>query len=265
MEGENHPDSLSQTDEAQPEGKTAREPEQRILVHITDNRCVISLDTTGTHLHQRGYRTHHMGAPIRETLAAALLLKSGWRGESTLLDGMSGSGTFPIEAALLARRLPPGLLRPFLFQAWPSFGEKTWNYLLKKAREGALDRAPRPIIGMDIDPEAVKTARGNGQRAGVSEDITWERMDFFDFKPREHSVSPGLLVLNPPYGLRLEGQAAKLYPEIGNHLRAHYRGWKVAILAPDRTHGARMNISSLRFWKIVHGGLPIVAAMGRVL
>jgi 23S rRNA G2445 N2-methylase RlmL len=206
-----------------------------------------------------------MGAPIRETLAAALLLKTGWKGDTPLVDGMTGSGTFPIEAALLARRLPPGLLRPFLFQAWPSFGEKTWNYLMRKAVENSLDKAPRPIIGMDIDPEAVKTARENAGRAGVSEDIAWEKMDFFGFRPREHSISPGLLVLNPPYGLRLEMETNKLYPEIGNHLRAHYRGWKVVILAPDRTHGARMNVPSLRFWKIVHGGLPIVAAMGRIL
>lgn len=248
--------------------KTIEEAEQRIqriLVHIIENRCLLSLDTSGTHLHQRGYRVHHAGAPIRETLAAALLLKSGWQGDLPLIDGMAGSGTFPIEGALMARRLPPGLRRPFLFQTWPSFREKTWSYLVRKAMENSLDRAPRPIIGIDINREAIGTSSENARRAGVAEDITWETMDFFDFRPRNHSIPPGLLVLNPPYGLRLEVEADRFYPEIGKHLQAHYRGWKVIILAPDRSHAARMNIRSLRFLKIVHGGLPIVAAMGRIL
>ncbi len=248
------------------EGETApsSSPVQRLLVHLRSNHCEISLDMTGAHLHQRGYRLGHSGAPLRETLAAAILRKSGWRGESSLVDGMSGAGTFAIEAALIARRLPPGLKRPFLFERWPGFQEKTWQYLRRHVLEQSLAQSPVPVVAIDQDGRAVDIARQNAGRAGVEEDIRWECQDFFDFKPKLQGISPGLLVLNPPYGKRLSGGGGPLFERLGPHLREHYKGWRAAILVPNRALATGLRAGAMRFWNITHGGIPIVVAMARL-
>lgn len=237
---------------------------QRILVHLVNNHCRVSLDTTGPHLHLRGYRAIHAGAPLRETLAAGILLKLGWQGETPLVDAMCGSGTFGIEAALLARGLPPGLGRSFLFERWPSFQEKRWAYLRRNVVEdGPKETLPR-IVGMDVDPAAAAIARANSERAGVVGDIEWMESDFFAFHPAEHGLANGLVTLNPPYGMRLEGGNAKLYEKIGTHLRDHFRGWRAAVLAPDRTLALRLGFRKSRTWNLVHGGLPILVAMAQI-
>lgn len=234
---------------------------QRMLIHLKKNQCRISLDTTGAHLHQRGYRRRHMGAPLRETLAAGIIMRSGWRGDSPLVDGMCGSGTFAIEAALMGRHLPPGLSRPFLFEKWPAFQEKTWGYLCRKARENALPHSPVPIVGIDHDCEAIAVSRENAFEAGVGEDIRWINEDFFQFHPRDLGLKPGLLLLNPPYGLRLEGGGKELYAPLAIHLRRAFAGWHVAILVPDRSLAVIMGLPSMRFWTIKHGGLSVMVGM----
>lgn len=237
---------------------------QRILVHLHKNRCQISLDTSGVHLHQRGYRLHHTGAPLRETLAAALLLKAGWHGDCPLVDGMSGAGTVPIEAAFIARRLPPGLKRSFLFQSWPAFPEKNWDYLCRTASASALAGSPVPIVGVESDPQAVAVARENADRAGVGNDIRWVARDFFDFRPRQENLSPGLLILDPPYGKRLPSSGAELFERLGVHLQRHFEGWKVVILVPERSLASWLRLGTKRFWQIQHGGLLIWAVLARV-
>jgi len=237
---------------------------QRVLIHLRENRCEISLDTTGTHLHQRGYRLHHMGAPLRETLAAALLLKAGWRGDSPLVDGMCGSGTIPIEAALMVRRMPPGGRRQFLFQQWPSFREEQWAYLLRKAMEQALPEAASRIVALDLSEQAIATAKQNALRAGVEKDIEWACTDFFSFDPREHQLGPGFLILNPPYGKRIGGGGKPFYEQLGAHLRRAFKGWHTAVLAPDRASAMALRLPAMRFWNITHGGIPIIAAMARI-
>jgi putative N6-adenine-specific DNA methylase len=237
---------------------------QRILVYLRENRCEISLDTTGPHLHQRGYRLEHTGAPIRETLVSAILKKSSWKGNTPLVDGMCGSGTVPIEAALMARRMPPGRGRPFLFEKWPSFQDKTWEYLSRKAAETALVASPVPIVAVDNSTEAIDVARRNGERAGVDRDVRWECKDFFDFRPRDYGLSPGLLVINPPYGKRLKEDVGLLYQRLGAHMSDHFKGWRAAILAPSRSLAMSLRMSLPRSWHIVHGGIPIIVVMGRV-
>ncbi len=176
--------------------------EQRILVRVENRNCVISLDTTGAHLHQRGYRVQHVGAPLRETLAAALILQSGWTPDVPFLDGMCGAGTAVIEAALLAANMAPGRHRRFLFEKWPSFQEKTWACLLKKADAGIRDPKPGSLIGVDIDPKAVAMAQENARRAGVASWVTWHAMPFESLDPLKWSLKPGVVFLNPPYGGR---------------------------------------------------------------
>lgn len=246
-------------------GDSPPELKQRIFVRLVQNRCRIGLDMSGAHLHQRGYRLRHTGAPLRETLAAAILFKSDWEGNEPLVDGMCGSGTFPIEAALMSRRVAPGLGRHFLFQRWPSYQIETMEYLRRKAMEASLPRAPQTIVGIDIDEEAVRVSAGNADRAGVGGDIQWERMDFFDFNPRKRGLAKGLVVLNPPYGVRLGAGGVSLYEKIGAHLRLNFKGWKYAILARSRLEAAALGTGRVRLWNIRHGGMNIAAVLGRIL
>jgi putative N6-adenine-specific DNA methylase len=235
---------------------------QRILVHLRNNQCEISLDTTGDHLHRRGYRLEHTGAPLRETLAAAVLLRSKWHGQIPLVDGMCGAGTMAIEAALLARRMPPGLQRSFLCESWPGFEEKSWNHLRKELTAQSLPHPPAQILAIDGEQEALRIARNNAERAGVVQDIQWHGMDLFAFQPLVQRLPPGLLVLDPPYGRRTEGGGKDFYERLGRHLRRFFEGWQVAILAPSRTTALSLKVPALRLWQISHGGLPIFVAMG---
>ena len=245
-------------------GARPEELKQKVLVHLTKNQCRISLDMSGAHLHERGYRIEHTGAPLRETLAAALLLKMEWNGGTPLVDGMCGSGTFPIEAAMIARRLPPGIGRDFLFEQWPSFRKKTWDYVCKSAREASKERFASPIFGIDATEESVRVSHENAVRAGVDKDIVFKSMDFFDFDPRDGKMKTGLLVLNPPYGKRLEGGGRSLYDRLGEHLRRKYKGWRYAVLCASRTDCSAMKMPLMRYWSFRHGGIPIYAALGKV-
>ena len=246
--------------------KASPAPRQKVLVRLVENHCLISLDTSGAHLHQRGYRLRHSGAPIRETIAAAILLKLGWDPDhDPLVDGMCGSGAFPIEGALMSRRIAPGLGREFLFQKWPSFQEKTWEHLRRKALETALEKAVRPIVGIDSDPEAIAIAVENSGRAGTLADIDWKNMDFFDFVPEKEGLRRGVLVLNPPYGVRLASQGTGFYERIGAHLRLHFKGWKYAVLAKSRLDAAALGAGRTRLWNIHHGGMNITVALGAIL
>ena len=238
---------------------------QRVLARFVDNHCLISLDMSGAHLHQRGYRLRHSGAPVRETLAAAILLKAGWTAEDPLVDGMCGSGGFPIEAALMSRRIAPGFGREFLFQKWPSFQEKTWEFQRRKARETSLARAVQPIVGIDIDPEAITISRENSERAGTGGDIDWKDMDFFDFHPKKEGLRKGVVVLNPPYGVRMASGGAGFYERIGAHLRLNFKGWRYAVLAKSRLEAAALGAGRTRMWNIRHGGMNIIVAMGAIL
>ncbi len=242
----------------------AFEQKQRVLVHLVKNHCRISLDMSGNHLHERGYRLEHTGAPLRETIAAAILLRSEWSGETPLVDGMCGSGTFPVEAAMIARRIPPGLKREFLFQKWPSFQKKTWQYFCRSARADEAEKAGQPIFGIDIDASSIRIARANADRAGVGGDIEWRGMDFFQFDPLREKVKRGLLVLNPPYGRRLEGGGRPFYEKLGGQMRRSYRGWKYAVLCSTRSEAAAMKMPSMRLWSVRHGGIPVYVALGTV-
>ncbi|MGC9196028.1 MAG: THUMP domain-containing class I SAM-dependent RNA methyltransferase, partial [Syntrophobacteraceae bacterium] len=238
---------------------------QKILVRLVENHCQISLDTTGPHLHQRGYRLGHSTAPIRETLAAAILLKAGWKSDFPLVDGMCGSGVFAIEAALMSRRIAPGMGRDFLFQQWPSFQEKSWEYLRRKATESSLKKATQPIVGIDISSEAIGLSKQNADNAGTSCDIDWKNRDFFDFIPAKEGLGKGLVVLNPPYGVRLASGGTDLYEKIGAHLRLNFKGWKYAVLAKSRLEAAALGSGRMRHWNIRHGGINITVAIGAIL
>jgi len=201
-----------------------KDPDLRVNVHLVKNRCTISLDTSGAPLDRRGYRLARTEAPLRETLAAALIELTGWDGTVPLVDPMCGSGTIPIEAALKAGRRAPGLLRQFGFERWSTFDRALWQRLVREARDEALATVPVPIVGSDQSAKAVATARENSERAGVAGVIQLAQRELDDFSP---PPGPGILLVNPPYGQRLgEEEALKpLYRQLGDIMKQRCKGY----------------------------------------
>ncbi len=202
-----------------------RDPDLRVNVHQVKNHCTVSLDTSGTPLDRRGYRLDRNEAPLRETLAAALIMLSGWDGKVPLVDPMCGSGTIPIEAALIAARRAPGLLRSgFAFQRWPGFDVGLWRTILEEASQMALDSLPAPILGCDRSAGALKIAGQNSVRAGVAVMINLKQLELSDFAP---PPGPGVLLFNPPYGKRLgeEDELKPLYRKIGDVMKQRCTGY----------------------------------------
>jgi putative N6-adenine-specific DNA methylase len=203
------------------------DPDVAIFVHIARDHATVYLDLAGESLHRRGYRAEHLEAPLKETLAAAVLRLSGWDRVSPLVDPMCGAGTFPIEAAMWARGVAPGLLRQrFGFERWASH-DASAAARITELREAARD-AVRPsggrIVGRDRDPAAIETARANARNAGV--DVQWERGGIADLRPLGPS---GMVVVNPPYGARLDADPG-LYDEMAAAMR-RMTGHTVAVLA----------------------------------
>lgn len=202
-----------------------RDPDLRVNVHLVKNRCTVSLDTSGVPLDRRGYRLDRNEAPLRETLAAALVQLSGWDGTVPLADPMCGSGTIPIEAALFAARRAPGLLRPgFAFQRWPAYDRELWRRLTEEAAGEARASLPVPLVGYDRSPRALAVARQNSIRAGVQGLVTLAERELSAFSP---PPGPGVLLFNPPYGRRLgeEEELKPLYRQIGDVMKQRCTGY----------------------------------------
>ncbi len=189
-------------------------PLYRIEVGLLKDMVTLTIDTTGMGLHKRGYRTLVSGAPLKETMAAAMLMISRWKPDRALIDPFCGSGTIPIEAALIARNIAPGIKRKFSAEGWPQTPPELW----KKAREEAADKVKKVpdlrIHGSDIDEEVISLARYHAAQAGVAEDIHLQRLPLSDISSR---YKYGFIVGNPPYGERLGEmpEVEKLYREMG--------------------------------------------------
>lgn len=183
----------------------AKDPDVRIVLHLARNAATLSLDLAGEPLHRRGYRAVTTQAPLKETLAAAVLLLGGADPELPFVDPMAGSATLAIEHALRARRIAPGLGRAFGFQRWPSYRgrpQSAWDRMKAEAAAAALARAPAPILARDLHPKAIAAAQRNAAAAGVGADVTIEQGDARALEPR---FEPGTIAANPPYGERLMG------------------------------------------------------------
>ena len=204
----------------------------RILLRGQDDRFTASIDSSGALLHRRGWRLEAGRAPLRETLAAGVLALCEYDPVLPLVDPMCGAGTIAIEAAALARKIPPGLSRAFAFECWPAHEAQSWQRLREPVPESSAARAPAVIIASDRDAEAVDVARRNAARAHVEDAV---RFAVNDFGSGDIPTPAGLLVLNPPYGHRLgqRAQVLRLGRGIGQILHAHYRGWRAGILCPD--------------------------------
>jgi putative N6-adenine-specific DNA methylase len=245
-----------------PAADDAEKPAQLILARLVDDVCTISVDASGALLHRRGYRLAVAKAPLRETLAAATLLASGWDGASPLMDPFCGSGTIPIEAALLALGRPPGARRRFAFMEWPYFDHELWASVLAEATPRSTPPMPT-IIGSDRDAGAIRTAEENAARADVAEHVRFGRCAVSAIEPPR---GPGFVVTNPPYGRRLSGQKdlRDLYARFGAVLRERCSGWRVAILCDDVSLLRRTGFDLDTSFSFLHGGVKVRVGRGAI-
>ena len=236
---------------------------QLLVVRFLHDRCTISADSSGALLHRRGYRQAVGKAPLRETLAAAVLLGSGYDGTGPLVDPLCGAGTIPIEAAMIARRLAPGRARRFAFERWPGFDARAWDALRADADERARPRAPHPIFGSDRDAGAVRAAADNAERAGVAGDLTL-RVHALSAAPVPDARGPGWLATNPPYGKRVGDTDAlrDLWARLGQFAAVRCPGWQVAVLAPDAPLGRQLALPVRPVLRTTNGGLPVQVLAG---
>jgi putative N6-adenine-specific DNA methylase len=234
---------------------------QMFVVRFLRDECVVSVDTSGALLHRRGYRQAVAKAPLRETLAAALLLSSSWRAKVPLLDPMCGSGTIAIEAALIARRIPPGMAsssrmpRPYAFQRWPEFDAKVWSDIINRARGEILARSPVAIAGSDRDAGAITSATANAQRAGVAPDVAFKKLPI---SAAEVPAANAWVVSNPPYGVRVGGEDQRdLYAALGRLVRERAPDGRVVLLTPDRTVAAHSAMAFEPLAETRNGGIAV--------
>lgn len=243
--------------------------EQLFIVRFHRDRCTVSADASGELLHRRGYRVALARAPLRETLAAAMLQAAGWDHETPLLDPFCGSGTIPIEAALVARRIAPGLTRPdrtpraYAFEKWREHDPALWERVVGRAAGEILAAAPAPILGSDRDDGAIAAAVANAERAGVDADLVLEQKPLSAIEPPH---GPGCLVTNPPYGLRVGERAPlrNLYAALGRIARERLGGWTVALLGADPLLEAQMGLELEELLRTRNGGIPVRLLAGRV-
>ena len=226
---------------------------QQVLVRLEKDICTVSLDSSGERLDRRGYRLASGLAPLRETMAAGILQWLEWRPEEPLLAPMCGSGTFAIEAALMARRRAANIGRDFAFLHWPVCREKDWQRVLAKAEAMERDVAVR-ILASDADAEIVGQARQNAAHAGVQGMIHFERCDARRLEVPQGVQRPGLIVCNPPYGDRVKGDVRGLYGELGRLFAERFPGWRLAVLVPDQGCENALGLTVARRLKIKHGG-----------
>jgi putative N6-adenine-specific DNA methylase len=226
----------------------------RVNVHIYKDQVTLSLDSSGNPLHQRGYRTEGGKAPINEVLAAGIISLTGWDMSTPFVDGMCGSGTFVIEAALMARRIAPGLLREkFGFMRWPDFDSSLFAKVRSEVQALARDSLPFELVGSDMNKSRIKEAAANAGRAGVAKDIRFEQRQFEKQTPPS---PPGLIVLNPPYGERLkEVDIARLYKSIGDTLKQKYQGYTAFILTANLAAAKSIGLRSTRKIQLYNGPL----------
>lgn len=248
---------------AKPEG--ASDIRQQIFIRGTDDRFVVSIDSSGDNLHLRGLKLHRGRAPLRETIAAAVLMYAGFTGAEVLVDPMCGTGTFSLEAALMAKRIPPGWFRKFAFMSWPAFRSQRWEYIKRKAAERfeILD-APR-IFASDIDPDACSALAEGIRGGGLADAVSVSCHDFFELDPERLGVCPGVVVLNPPYGRRI-GKAAEsrnLIRAVVDRLCSKFRGWKFILIVPEDRHVPGIPASAMNY-RVLHGGLRVKAMVGDI-
>lgn len=244
--------------------------QQQAFIRVVDDELTLSLDSSGELLYIRGLKEHHTLAPIRETIAAAALRMASYDGSEPLLDPMSGSGTFSIEAAMMATNTPPGFFRNFAFMDWPSFRPERWHYIKKESEKEISKHGRYSIIASEKDPKSYIALKERMKRFDLARDITVINMDFFDMKRKDimvmfNSDRPGLVIINPPYGVRLgtRQRSRALFRDIIKKMADDLKGWRYALFIHDQDL-----IREIPFKKtsilLDHGGLKLLLVTGRI-
>ena len=228
---------------------------QLFIVRGVRDEWTLSADSSGSHLHLRGYRQAVAKAPLRENLAAAMILASQWDRTFPLVDPFCGAGTIPIEAALIAHAVAPGLNRDFAFMRWPDHDRAAWDRLLSDARQREQNEALE-IRGYDRDAGAVVSAQANAERAGVAGFVDFAQQPISDFQPTD---SRGWVVTNPPYGVRMGERRAlrDLYSRFGAMLRERCRGWRLAFLSAAPELETALQLELQQAFRTTNGGIPV--------
>lgn len=241
---------------------SASESGALVIVRLSHDECTISVDSSGALLHRRGYRLATAKAPLRETLAAALL--AGWNGGAALVDPFCGSGTIAIEAALIARQRAPGIARGFAFMQWPEYDGALWATVYERAKGKEHPTAGIPIVAADRDAGGTEAVRANAERAGVGGDIEIRTQSISEL---EAPADNGWLVTNPPWGVRVgdEAKLRDLYARLGQVARRRLPGWQVRVLAPEASRLAQTSQLPLApSLRTVNGGIPVAILSGSV-
>jgi putative N6-adenine-specific DNA methylase len=247
-----------------------RAPDVRVHAYLTDTEATVYVDTSGEPLFKRGYRRDAEDAPLRENLAAGLLALAGWTPATTLLDPMCGGGTIVAEAALIAARRAPGLARAFGFQKLAWYDGPTWQRIKQTARDALLPAPSLPaIVGSDISAAALASAAANLAAAQVTPFVRLERDDILT---RDAPAATGILIANPPYGVRLADQRklAAFYPRLGDALKQRFAGWTAYLFTGDLRLPRLIGLKAARRIPLFNGAIecrlfafPLVAGSMR--
>ncbi len=230
-----------------------REPAVPLVAYLTAERYSIYVDLSGEPLNRRGYRVQAATAPLNENLAAGILKLAGWRPDVPLYDPMMGGGTLLLEAGLMALNIAPGLKRHFAFENLKNFDRVEWQRLRKDAQAAMVDPRPLPIYGSDIDPLMVRAAGLNLKAAGLLDWVRIMEADFFNVNPPTPS---GLIVSNPPYGVRLStGDMAGFHRSIGDNLKQHFPNWTAYLLSADPEFPKQVGLKASRRTPLFNGPL----------
>ncbi|MEB3219312.1 MAG: THUMP domain-containing protein [Nostocales cyanobacterium 94392] len=231
-------------------------PDLRINVHIRGYFCTLSLDSSGSSLHRRGYRPAVGTAPLKESLAAALIQLSGWQPEQMFYDPLCGSGTLPIEACLKALNIAPGLFREsFGFETWSDFDLPLLEKLIAEAQGSQLDTLPASIWGSDNDQDVIEQAKTNATNCGVDNHIWFSQMELSEVVAPADS---GVIFCNPPYGERLgrDSDLGAFYKLLGNVLKERFKGWTAFVLSGNKELSQSIGLKSSERFAVYNGTLP---------
>ena len=230
-------------------------PDLTINAHIERNRCILSLDSSGASLHRRGYRPAMGDAPLKETLAAALLEMAAWTPDLPFLDPLCGSGTLPIEAALKALNIAPGLYREFSFQNWLDFDPELWQAILKDATDCQLSDLAIPIIGSDRNLDVIKQAFINAANCGLDDYVKFAQQELSTI---EAPADRGVIICNPPYGKRLgnEAELGELYILLGDIFKQRFTGWTAYILTGSKQLAKKVGLRTSSRTLVYNGSIP---------
>ena len=233
-----------------------KQPDVAIDLHIFRQRGTVGLDSSGGSLHRRGYRPAVGLAPLKETLAAALIAMTEWEPGMAFCDPLCGSGTLVLEAGLRAANIAPGLYRAaFGFEHWPNFDAALWQKILQDARDVQTAELKAPIIGSDREPEILAQARDNARSCNLGDRVEFLCRDLSDI---EAPAATGVLICNPPYGKRIGNpqDLGELYKRIGDTLKQRFKGWTAYIFTGNKELGKRIGLRCSRRMPISNGSLP---------